>query len=1007
MEEFHDALEELPPRKPSSLLADSIEHTRHAMNLFFNNQFEEAVAFLEPRANDSMYHSLGFATTAFIQALMTCNDHDVEKAMNATKHASDVCDKYRKPNNLAGRLTTFGSSNVEEDHFTDVQLHAELCYAEALLERALLTFVQDENLISFLKGAIRIRSCYQSYKKCQQHMYSHSWQDDAVRSHFESGVKLGDGTFSLLISALPSRVLKLLEFAGFNGNRDYGLRQLKSAALMHYTLRWPLSALVLLVWNLNFVYILGTGESDLLLSEKLILDMLSIYPASSLVLFFSGRYAEITGDFAKAIQLFQSSIDQQTEWRQFHHLCFWELIFCHSFLRDWRKARQYAEALYAENKWSRSTYAYLSACCLMSEIGIGERSTQEGAPTDETVETILHLMRQVPLLKVKLSGKSLPVEKFCMAKSNQFFSQNNSLFIPLYELLYFWNCYTCIGRNESAVLSILDDIERQYQRRKSTCAEGMSADDHCLYLLLKAMCLKQLQSPFQAEQLLLEIVNKKQDLKVNTYLAPNAYLELALLRLDNRKSDLAKQFVLKAKEFKGYLLESRVHFRRSDARLNYRSWRGQRLVRNLLSNYIFSVRPATSEGPVRVHTSVFFSALNAVDEYKMEFKAQFKFQQEWFDSRLKFHDGYFGKDKFIHLSSDQIVWVPDTFVPNEKSGAYHLLDQPNQYLKIRSDGKVIYNKRLTMTLACVMHLARYPMDEQTCFLDFVSYAYTTADILYEWSNPPLHFEKYAFSGLSNFEVKEYRNSSCTSQTATGNYSCLRVELKLRRLFSFFMLQVYVPSSLLVAVSWVSYWIDWRAAAGRVPLSIITLLTMITHSHAINANLPPVSYAKALDVWVGGCVMFIFVSLIEYAFVNYAGLREQCQVAEMKTNVDQSQFAIPQWTGLSAPTYADQGDGSELHSKRRRRKQKSNAPVRPPASSCTVVDEECGGSVTELVSSIKEKRRKRLLFRLFSLRCLERLPSRADRIDNVSRYLLPFLFCSFNIVYWSVYWSGRK
>ncbi|KFD64123.1 hypothetical protein M514_04681 [Trichuris suis] len=438
--------------------------------------------------------------------------------------------------------------------------------------------------------------------------------------------------------------------------------------------------------------------------------------------------------------------------------------------------------------------------------------------------------------------------------------------------------------------------------------------------------------------------------------------------------------------------------RRSDARLNYLSWRGQRLVRSLLSNYIFSVRPMTSEGPVHVSTSVFFSALNA------EFKAQFQFQQEWYDSRLKFHDGYFGKDRFIHLSSDQLVWVPDTFFPNEKKGAYHLLDRPNQFLKIRSDGKVVYNKRLTLTLACVMHLARYPMDEQTCYLDFVSYAYTTADILYEWSNTPLHFEKYAFSGLSNFEVKAYRNSSCTSKTATGEYSCLRVELQMRRLFSFFMLQVYVPSSLLVAVSWVSYWIDWRAAAGRVPLSIITLLTMITHSHAINANLPPVSYAKALDVWVGGCVMFIFISLIEYAFVNYAGLREQCQVAEMKTSADHVQFPGPQWTGLGAPTYVDQGDDFETYPKRRKRKQKASTAVQLPTSSYAGIDEERSGLDMELIGTMKGRRRRRLFSRLFSFHCLERLPSRADRIDNVSRYLFPVLFCSFNIVYWSVYWT---
>ena len=48
--------------------------------------------------------------------------------------------------------------------FHPEQCHAELCYAECLIERALLTFVQDENLISFVKGGLKIRTCYNSYK---------------------------------------------------------------------------------------------------------------------------------------------------------------------------------------------------------------------------------------------------------------------------------------------------------------------------------------------------------------------------------------------------------------------------------------------------------------------------------------------------------------------------------------------------------------------------------------------------------------------------------------------------------------------------------------------------------------------------------------------------------------------------------------------------------------------------------------------------------------------------
>ena len=48
--------------------------------------------------------------------------------------------------------------------FLSEEIHAELCYAECLLIRALLTFIQDENLISFVKGGLKIRECYKVYK---------------------------------------------------------------------------------------------------------------------------------------------------------------------------------------------------------------------------------------------------------------------------------------------------------------------------------------------------------------------------------------------------------------------------------------------------------------------------------------------------------------------------------------------------------------------------------------------------------------------------------------------------------------------------------------------------------------------------------------------------------------------------------------------------------------------------------------------------------------------------
>ena len=46
-------------------------------------------------------------------------------------------------------------------------------------------------------------------------------------------------------------------------------------------------------------------------------------------------------------------------------------------------------------------------------------------------------------------------------------------------------------------------------------------------------------------------------------------------------------------------------------------------------------------------------------------------------------------------------------------------------------------------------------------------------------------------------------------------------------YSYYLLQLYIPSFMLVIVSWVSFWIDRTAVPARVTLGVTTLLTITT------------------------------------------------------------------------------------------------------------------------------------------------------------------------------------
>lgn len=95
-----------------------------------------------------------------------------------------------------------------------------------------------------------------------------------------------------------------------------------------------------------------------------------------------------------------------------------------------------------------------------------------------------------------------------------------------------------------------------------------------------------------------------------------------------------------------------------------------------------------------------------------------------------------------------------------------------------------------------------------------------------------------------------------------------MKLYFSRSLGYFITQIYIPSTLIVALSWVSFWLDRTAAPARVSLGITTVLTMVTFIWSTNASLPKISYIKGIDVYLVCCFFMTFASVIEYAMVSY-------------------------------------------------------------------------------------------------------------------------------------------
>lgn len=98
------------------------------------------------------------------------------------------------------------------------------------------------------------------------------------------------------------------------------------------------------------------------------------------------------------------------------------------------------------------------------------------------------------------------------------------------------------------------------------------------------------------------------------------------------------------------------------------------------------------------------------------------------------------------------------------------------------------------------------------------------------------------------------------------FSGLTATMIFRRRSMYYIFQMYIPCVCVVALSWVSFWINHEAVPARVALSITTVLTISYMRGNVNAGMPRVSYLKSIDYFLLGGFVFIFMTLLEYVLV---------------------------------------------------------------------------------------------------------------------------------------------
>ncbi|KFQ78671.1 Gamma-aminobutyric acid receptor subunit rho-2, partial [Phaethon lepturus] len=356
----------------------------------------------------------------------------------------------------------------------------------------------------------------------------------------------------------------------------------------------------------------------------------------------------------------------------------------------------------------------------------------------------------------------------------------------------------------------------------------------------------------------------------------------------------------------------------------------------------------------------------------------------WKDERLSFPSTT-NKSMTFDGRLVKKIWVPDVFFVHSKRSFIHDTTTDNIMLRVFPDGHVLYSIRITVTAMCNMDFSRFPLDSQTCSLELESYAYTDEDLMLYWKNGNESLKTDEKISLSQFLIQKFHTTSRLAfYSSTGWYNRLYINFTLRRHIFFFLLQTYFPATLMVMLSWVSFWIDHRAVPARVSLGITTVLTMSTIITGVNASMPRVSYIKAVDIYLWVSFVFVFLSVLEYAAVNYL-----TTVQERKERKLREKFPCTCGVPHSKTMMLD-GNCSESD---------ANSLAGYTRSQMVIEEEKQEKMVVHLaMSNESNSSRKRGLKGHVGFRIIQN----THAIDKYSRLIFPGTYIFFNLIYWSVF-----
>jgi len=114
-----------------------------------------------------------------------------------------------------------------------------------------------------------------------------------------------------------------------------------------------------------------------------------------------------------------------------------------------------------------------------------------------------------------------------------------------------------------------------------------------------------------------------------------------------------------------------------------------------------------------------------------------------------------------------------------------------------------------------------------------------------------------------------------------DYSQVKVDIHIQRNHGYYLTKMLSILALIIACSWIVFWLGVDDLAGRTNISVTLFLAAITFTFVVGSMLPKISYHTYLDQYLIASYIFIVLSILFNLLIHEVSFSEElnkwCQI----------------------------------------------------------------------------------------------------------------------------------